>query len=230
MKLNYRLSKVCGSVYSNGRIVFTSDGNSILSCIGNRISIFDLIHHTTTTLPFENNFSIHRLAVSNNGVFLITIDKTGHALIINIKRQILLLKFNFKRKVNAIQFSSDDKYFAITSGNGVQIWSTPSVAVEFAPLSLVRTMTGFGDETISLDWSLDDSTLMIGSKDLTARIYFRPLSTKMSCTYLTGHREAVIMGVYLANDLVTAYSIAKDGAVFTWIFETHPRTESFSFY
>jgi hypothetical protein len=62
----------------------------------------------------------------------------------------------------------------------------------------------------------------VGSKDLSARIYFRILSKKMAMTALSGHRDEVI-GAYIAQDNETAYTIAKDGAIFTWIFETHDR-------
>ena len=34
---------LCGSVYSQGNVLFTPDGNSVLSPVGNRITKFDLI-------------------------------------------------------------------------------------------------------------------------------------------------------------------------------------------
>ena len=217
MQLGYRLSKICGSVYSNGNILFTPDGNSLISCIGNRISIFDLIHHSTVTLPFENRENIHTLAISHNGVFLISIDIHGHALIINIKRRVVILRINFKcHKIYAVQFTSDDKYFCITHHHGIQIWKTPSTTIEFAPLSLIREYAGFSDSTTSLDWSQDSSMLIVGSKDLSARIYEGVLSKEMKLTVLSGHRSP-LLGVYLADDRETAYTIAQDGGLFTWI-------------
>lgn len=222
MKSGYRLNKICGEVHTNGNLTFTPDGNSLLSCIGNRISIFDLVNHSTVTLPFENNHNIHRIIVSNNGFFLISVDIHGHALIINLKRKILITKFNFKRKVNSICFSADDRFFIITHGNGFQVWKTPSVTLEFSPLILIRHITGFSDETTSIEWSYDNLTLIIGSKDLSARVYYRILSKKMALTTLSGHRDAII-GVHLAADSNTAFTVAKDGAIFTWIFEKTDR-------
>ena len=37
-----QFSNLCGAVYKQGRVVFSHDGNSVLSPVGNRISKFDL--------------------------------------------------------------------------------------------------------------------------------------------------------------------------------------------
>jgi periodic tryptophan protein 2 len=42
MRLNYEFSKLCGRSYTGGDIVFTPDGNSILSAVSNRIIHYDL--------------------------------------------------------------------------------------------------------------------------------------------------------------------------------------------
>jgi periodic tryptophan protein 2 len=155
MKLSYRLTRICGNAFSNGNIVFTSDGNSCLSPVGNRISIFDLVNQTTTTLPFENRKNIRCLAVSHNGRFVISVDVDGHALFINLPRKVILTHFNFKRKVYDIKFSPNDEMFVVTFGHGSQIWKTPGVKKEFAPLVLCRTIGGFYDDSLCVDWSSD---------------------------------------------------------------------------
>jgi periodic tryptophan protein 2 len=63
--LSYRLKRVCGSVYTNGNIIFTPDGNSILSPVGNRVTIIDLLQQNCITLPFESRKNIKRLCISN---------------------------------------------------------------------------------------------------------------------------------------------------------------------
>ena len=42
INLHVQFSNLCGAVYKQGNIAFTSDGNSVLSPVGNRISQFDL--------------------------------------------------------------------------------------------------------------------------------------------------------------------------------------------
>lgn len=43
MKANYVFQNLCGTVYRQGNVLFTPDGNSVLSPVGNRVSVFDLI-------------------------------------------------------------------------------------------------------------------------------------------------------------------------------------------
>ncbi|KAI9487538.1 MAG: hypothetical protein EXX96DRAFT_472063, partial [Benjaminiella poitrasii] len=43
-------SNLLGTVYSGGNVIFTPDGNSILSPVGNRVSIFDLVKYVTHDL------------------------------------------------------------------------------------------------------------------------------------------------------------------------------------
>ena len=214
--LGQRLSKVLGTPFANGNLVFS--GDSILSPVGNRCTIFDLVQQTTSTLPFETRKNIRRMAVSHSGRFLVLIDIEGHALFVNLPRRVVLHRFHFKRKVYDIKFSPDDSMFAVTNGHGCQIWRTPSLRREFSPLTLMRNIGGHNDDVVCLDWSDDGESLMMGSKDLGAKIYYRVRSKHMACTNLSGHRDRLV-GVYFGEDGDSAYSIAQDGAVFTWTFE-----------
>jgi periodic tryptophan protein 2 len=222
MKYSYRLKRSCGTTYSNGNILFTADGTTVLAPIGNRINVFDLIHQTTEALPFETKKDIDIIALSYNSKYLIAIDTEGFGCFYHFTRKLLLHSFNFRRKVFSIKFSYNDEYFAITSGRGCQIWKTPSLIKEFMPLKLLKSISGAYDETVSLDWSSNSRHLILGSKDLTARVYFNVPTSYMSLSILVGHRDHVI-GVYFAkegkekgkNDNL-AYSIAGDGGVFVW--------------
>jgi periodic tryptophan protein 2 len=176
------------------------------------------------------------MALSHDGRFLIVVDVDGHALFINFPRkvyyiyhlvnyslihsfiQVILQRMNFKKKVYDIKFSPDDTHFAVTYGNGCQIWKTPSIQREFAPLILSRTLSGLHDASCCLDWSSDSNSLIIGSKDLTAKIFYRIKSKHMASTVLTGHRDKVV-SAFFGSDDDTAYTVASDGAVFTWQFE-----------
>lgn len=165
------------------------------------------------------------MAISNNGRFLITVDEEGHALFINLPRQVVLSRFNFKRKVLSIKFSPDDTMFAITHGHGCQIWCAPSVTREFSPLKLNRTIAGHYDDTTTLDWSSDSESIIMGSKDLSARIYYRVRSKYMAVSVLSGHRDEILGAYFAGTDDNIAYTVAVDGAVFTWQFEQAEREE-----
>ncbi|KAJ1850311.1 U3 snoRNP protein, partial [Coemansia sp. RSA 2703] len=116
MKTDFKFSNLCGTVYSKGNLVFSPDGNSILSPVGNRVTVFDLVNNRTETLPFENKRNIRRLALSPRGNILLSVDELGSALLINYRKRTVLHYFNFKGKVRDIQFSPDGKYFVVGLG------------------------------------------------------------------------------------------------------------------
>ena len=58
----------------------------------------------------------------------------------------------------------------------------------------------------------------MGSKDMTARIYYRVHSKSMAMTVLAGHRD-LLKGAFFGKDQDEAYTVATDCAVFTWKFE-----------
>jgi hypothetical protein len=51
MKFSYEFSNLYGTVYRTGDLVFSPDGNTVLSPVGNKISMFDLKNHKSETLP-----------------------------------------------------------------------------------------------------------------------------------------------------------------------------------
>ena len=85
-------------------------------------------------------------------------------------------------------------------------------------MTLLRTIGGFYDDTVCLDWSPDSMNVIMGSKDLAVKVYHNVQSTKMSMTVLSGHRDRLV-GTFFSHDNQTAYTIARCGAVFTWTHE-----------
>ncbi|KAF8503896.1 WD40 repeat-like protein [Hysterangium stoloniferum] len=216
MKANYKFSNLCGTVYKQGNILFTSDGNAVLSPVGNRVSVFDLVANKSWTLPFENRRNIAVIALSPDSNVLISVDEDGRALLVNYRRGIVLHHFNFKKKVNAVTFSPDGKYIAATHGNHLQVWRTPNHLIrEFAPFVLHREYTGHHDEVLSVEWSPDSRFLLTTSRDMTARLFtLEPLKGFRPKTF-AGHRDG-ILHAYFSSDAKTIYTVSRDGAVFTW--------------
>ncbi|KAF5381370.1 hypothetical protein D9615_008306 [Tricholomella constricta] len=216
MKANYKFSNICGTVYRQGNILFTSDGNSLLSPVGNRVSVFDLVNNKSFTLAFENRKNIAAIALSPDSNVLVSVDQDGRALLVNFKRGVVLHHFNFKKPVKDIKFSPDGNYIAVTHDAHVQVWRTPNHLVrEFAPFTLHRTYTGHHDEILSIQWSPDSKCFITTSRDMTARLFtldpvegFRPKT-------FAGHKDAVL-GAYFSADGTTIYTVSRDGAVFTW--------------
>jgi periodic tryptophan protein 2 len=144
-------------------------------------------------------------------------DTDGRALLVNFRRGIVLHHFNFKKPVNAIEFSPNGSFIAVTHESHVQVWKTPNHLVrEFAPFNLHRTYTGHHDEVLSIMWSPDSQFVMalmgwLGtltdphrcfittSKDMTARLYtLDPLDDFRPKTF-AGHRSAVLNAYFSSN-------------------------------
>ncbi|KAL9710292.1 U3 snoRNP protein [Leucoagaricus gongylophorus] len=216
MKSNYKFSSICGTVYQKGNILYSPDGYTLLSPVGNRVSAFDLVNNKSSTFAFENRKNISTLALSPDGNVLISVDEDGRALLVNAKRGVVLHHFNFHKPVKDIKFSPDGKYIAVTHGPHIQVWCTPNHLVrEFAPFNLHRTYTGHHHDVLSITWSRDSSCFISTSRDMTARLYtLHPLDGFRPKTF-AGHKDAV-MNAYFSQDEKTIYTVSRDGAVFTW--------------
>jgi len=155
VRFNYKFERLSGTVFANGNLLYTADGNSILSPVGNRVSHFDLASNTSRTLEFECRADITCMAITGDNRLLICVDATNHAVLVNFTLGIVLHRFSFKKKVRTIVFSPDDSHFAISYGKHIQVWQTPALRREFAPFVLHRTYTGQTDDVVMIRWSPD---------------------------------------------------------------------------
>ena len=123
---------------------------------------------------------------------------------------------NFKGKVSHCEFSPCGRSFAVCVGKLVQIWATPTMLKEFAPFRLLRTYGGMYDEATCLAWSPDSRWIIVGSKDLTARIYSANHMEGYVPPTLAGHREQLCHVTFAGGGGDAAYTVSKDGALFEW--------------
>jgi periodic tryptophan protein 2 len=235
MKFNFKLKRLCGAYYghplstettggsqwSGANIVYDSTGNLLISAVSNRVQVLDLRTHTVRTLPVEARSNIRCLALSPDDSLLLVVDVKNYALLINFRRGIALHRFQFKRKVRAVEFSPDGEFIAVTHGKHIQVWCAPNhMRKEFSPFILHRTYTGQADDVTCLYWSSDSSVVVAGSRDCSVRIWTLQTTLNFEPITLSGHKRAIV-GVYMTTDpttkrLDTCYSISEDGALVTW--------------
>lgn len=113
--MNYRFQNLLGAPYRGGNAVI-SQNTQLISPVGNRVSVTDLIKSQSITLPVQSSSNIRRLAVSPDGAFLLTVDDNNRCLFINLHRHVVLHRLKFKYPVSAVQFSPDGKYIAVGAG------------------------------------------------------------------------------------------------------------------
>ena len=233
MKFGYKFSNLCGTVYKCANVLYTPSGSELLSAVGSRVTVFDLSKHTSLTLPFETKNEIHRMAISPDGRLLLVVDVDGNAVCLDFPHRTVLYRFNFKAVPEALEFSPNGVYFAISHKRKVQIWLTPGRERLFAPFNIHKTFAGHHDDITSLCWSEDSTRLLTGSSDLTLRVYLvpPPLETlrdelqldsdqegkhrKLEATTLAGHRERIV-ACFFTDHGAGIVSVAADGAVFEW--------------
>ena len=220
MRSDFQLSNLLGTVYSRGNVLFTPDGYSLLTPVGNRVTLFQLVESSCFTFPFETRKNISCIALSPQATLLIAIDEDGHAILVNFRRRTVLHHFNFKESVREIQFTPDGKYLAVGMDKTVQVWRTPNITEgrDFAPFVKHRVYTGHYDAITSITWSKDSRFFLTTSKDLTAQVHSLHAEEGFVSTSLSGHRDAVI-GAYFSDDQETIYTVSKDGALFTWSYQ-----------
>ncbi|KAJ3704006.1 hypothetical protein LUZ61_007711 [Rhynchospora tenuis] len=220
--MNFRFQNLLGAPYRGGNAVISGD-SLLLSPAGNRIVSTDLINSRSITFPFEAASDLSRLAVSEDGRLLFAADSTdkGRVFLISVPSRAVLHRTTFKKAVSAARFSPDGAFVAVGLGKLIQIWRCPGFKKEFFPFHLERTFADFSAAVTSFDWSPDSNYLLAGSKDLTMRLLSLKGKRSENKPFLfLGHREPIV-GAFFALDKKTgttnrAYSVSRDGAIFTW--------------
>ncbi|XP_052077596.1 periodic tryptophan protein 2 homolog [Mytilus californianus] len=210
MKFAYKFSNLLGSVYRKGNVLFTPDGNSVISPVGNRISIFDLRNNKSETLPIETQMNITCMALSPDGYTLIVVNESGEALLCSLISKSVLHSYHFHRPIHQIKFSPDGKKFAVTREDKIMLFHAPGKTREFNPFVLQRTFYGAYDETVCIDWTTDSRVLCVGSKDMNTRVYGAQHFKNLVVYSMGGHRDAIVGSFFEANSL-DLYSISQCG-------------------
>ena len=113
MKFSFQFSNLFGTVYRGGDLLFTPDGNTMLSPVGNKVSMFDLKNHKSETLPVESRFSYTTMDLSPNGVSLLAVNDDGEVQLISLISRTILHRLRTNRTINCVKFSPDSKAFGV---------------------------------------------------------------------------------------------------------------------
>ncbi|KAL5256599.1 hypothetical protein ACHWQZ_G011746 [Mnemiopsis leidyi] len=216
MKFSYEFSNLCGTVYKGGNLIFTPDSNKLLSPVGSRITIFDMKGSKTITLPFETRKNMECFTLSPCGNMLLCVDVEGRAILINVRKRVLLAHHNFKKPVQAISYSPDGAHIAVSHGKHVQLWRAPGSSKEFAPFTLVRTYPGQYDEVSTISWSVCSRYLVCGSVDMTVKVLSREPEEDFTAVTLTGHKRSVVGAWFGPGGASEVISVSADGGMFLW--------------
>lgn len=216
MKFSFQFSNLFGTVYRGGDLLFTPDGNTVLSPVGNKVSMFDLKNHKSETLPVESRFSYTTMDLSPNGVSLIAANEDGEVQLISLISRTILHRLRTNRTINCVKFSPDSKHFALTKEDSAFVYSAPGPhSRDYSPFSMERVLKGAYDDTTCLAWSSCSRLVAVGAKDMTVRIYALHKFSNLSVCCLGGMTDPAVATFFEANSL-DCYSLSRGGQLAVW--------------
>ncbi|XP_047545989.1 periodic tryptophan protein 2 homolog [Vanessa atalanta] len=216
MKFNYKFQNLLGTVYRRGDILFTNDGNCVISPVGNKITIYNLKQNKSNTLPVESNFNYTAIDVSPNGSILLAINEKGEAQMISLLTCTVIHRYKFKQQVNAVKFSPDGKLFAACCDDTVFIMTAPSSFTgEFRSFIMKRVFKKSHDQVTCLDWSSCGKLLAVGSKDTTTKIFTSEYLDNLNMYSLSGHTDKIV-GVFFEKASLDLITVSRNGQVCLW--------------
>lgn len=216
MKFSFKFSNLLGAVYTKGNLIFTPDGNSVISPVGNRITVYDLKNSKSQTLSIENRHNFESIALSPNGTTLIAVDEKGQGLLISMISKTVIYQHNFKMKVPSVSFSPDGKYLAACRGNRVTIFRAPGLHMgEYNPFIMERMFRGPYDDVTCIDWTSNSKIIAVGSKDTSVKIYGIPKLKHFKRYSLGGHAD-IIIGVFFEENSLDLTTISRNGRICIW--------------
>ncbi|XP_040211280.1 periodic tryptophan protein 2 homolog [Rana temporaria] len=215
MKYSYKFSNLLGTFYRRGNLTFTPDGSSLLSPVGNRLSVFHLKNNNGETLPLATRCNISCVALSPDGSLVILVDEEGSALLVSLITKSVLNNFNFQQPVHSISFSPDGRKFVVCKGSLALMYHAPGKRREFNAFALDKTFYGPYDETTCIDWTNDSRCFAVGSKDMSTWVFGAERWQQLIYYSIGGHKDAIVSCFFL-EDSLDLYTISADAALCMW--------------
>ncbi|EDO06060.1 periodic tryptophan protein 2 family protein [Babesia bovis T2Bo] len=231
----YNLANICGAPYTGGRICFSPQGGCILAPVGNRVTVYDVQSSRSTTLSSQTRSDIAIISYHPTLPLVILIDVHGYGYILNLLRDCILHRLQFKtsstvinekrstsvlpanesqRLVRDAAFSPDARFFAVAIGNKLCIWRAPEEGLSWR-MTLHRELTGHMDTISSVDWSSDSRFICTASADLTVRLWsVDPIPGFVPCAFVD-HRRPV-KTAFFSSDMTRICAISKEGVIIVW--------------
>ncbi|KAJ6667645.1 hypothetical protein lerEdw1_016766 [Lerista edwardsae] len=219
MKFAYKFSNLLGTVYRRGNLNFTPDGNSLISPVGNRITIFDLKNNKSETLPLATRYNVACVGLSPDGNLAILVDEEGAAVLVSLISKSVIHQFHFQKPVHSVRFSPNGKKFVVTKDKVAMMYHAPGKKREFNAFVLDTTYYGAYDETTCIDWTDDSKCFAIGSKDMSAWVFGAERWANLIYYALGGHKDTVVACFFEENSL-DLYTVSRDGTLRVWQCDT----------
>lgn len=214
--LGRQFSNLMGTIYRKGNVIFTNDGNSVISPVGNRITIYDLKNNKSRTLSLESKFNYTTIGISPNGCLMVAINEQGEAQMISMISHTVIYTHKFPEAASCVQFSPDGKYFAVGRGYLVTVYVVPGeISGNYGSFKSFRHFAHGHDDIAWIDWSSDSKVLAVGSRDNTTRIFAIEMYENFRPYHLAGHTDSIV-GCFFENNSLDVNTISRNGQLCIW--------------
>eukprot|EP01064_Diplonema_japonicum_P035859 TRINITY_DN7880_c4_g1_i1.p1 TRINITY_DN7880_c4_g1~~TRINITY_DN7880_c4_g1_i1.p1 ORF type:complete len:1034 (+),score=309.53 TRINITY_DN7880_c4_g1_i1:23-3103(+) len=230
MRTDYKFLNLCGAVYNQGNLIFTSSGKELLSPVGNRVGRYDLVKSVNKASPFECLKDIRCMDLSINEGLMVVVDDDGRGVFINWEAEVALEVINFKAGTSMVKISNNERYVAVVNGREVQVWSTPpNKVLQYRSVHLLKKIQVCSGDVTSVKWSSCDRYLLLSSEDCSVRVVplQKPsLHAQMAAegthlgmkphVTLAAHRCPVINSFFTSSSNTTILSASSDRTIAIW--------------
>ncbi|VDM96221.1 unnamed protein product [Thelazia callipaeda] len=206
-----------GTVYRSGNVTFSPDGNSLISPVGNKITVFDLKSNQANTIAIQSNFNIKIVAIHPRGTHAFLVNDAGQAQYVNLATQTVLYRHHFRARVNDAKFSSDGKRLAVCRTGDVQVFLVFGIEnFQLNPFVLIQTHKVTAEKVRRVEWSYDNKLLVAGSEDKQVRIVSAVVSLQNLFLHALAAHKAEVIGSHFCHNSYDVVSVDKRGLANHW--------------
>lgn len=132
-----QFSNLLGTIYRKGNVIFSPDGNSVISPVGNKITIYNLktsvnssfyntvfcidilyfCSNKAKTLSCESKYNYTAIDISPNGCLMVAANERGEAQMISMVSYTVIHTYKLSSTALCVKFSPDGKFFAMSKDN-----------------------------------------------------------------------------------------------------------------
>ncbi|TKR77582.1 hypothetical protein L596_018524 [Steinernema carpocapsae] len=217
MNNDFRFSDLLGSVYKNGNITFSGDGNSVISPVGNKIKCYDLKNNHSTTFSFDSAFNIQCIALNPSGTHAFYVNEVGAGVYVNLETQTVLHRHRFGEVVRCVRFSPNGKRLAVCTMGEVFVFNLHSIKhTVYNPFVLETVYKLTSENVTTVSWSDDSIFLAAGSED--KRAFVMPASRiYANCTvHSLGSQKGPVVGAFFFKGSYDLITIDQRGGSTHW--------------
>lgn len=224
-QLSFSFGNLCGSPYSGGSVVFSSDGTCLFSPVSNRVLMTDLSSNRSWTagvelrsgasmivpMPANESFS------SKFGRLVLAIDVEGYGMLFESSTGTVLNRINFNGRVKAAVFSSDGKWLATAVGRRIRVWRSATVESNWQ-FVMFRQFAGHIGDVSSLSFAPskkgEPDFLLSAGADSIVRVW--SLNSEESPHFVLNEQTQAIAGAFFFNGRNGVVAVNRAGTIMTW--------------